>query len=132
MSNSSRGEFSSSFGFVMAAAGSAIGLGNVWGFPTQVAENGGAAFVVMYLLIAFLVGYPILLAEFTIGRHGQSNPVGTYQKIRGGKPFVVFGFLGLVTVGFILSFYAIIAGATIAYFIAPLMALVGATEAAAW
>lgn len=130
--SASRGEFSSSFGFVMAAAGSAIGLGNVWGFPTQTAENGGAAFVLLYLVIAFLVGYPILLAEFTIGRHGQSNPVGTYQKIKGGRPFVPFGFLGLITVGFILSFYSIIAGATIAYFIAPLMMTIGAEGAAQW
>ena len=61
----------------MAAAGSAIGLGNVWGFPTQTAQNGGAAFVILYVAIAFLVGYPILLAEFTIGRHAESNPVGT-------------------------------------------------------
>src|SRR5688500_9888303 len=108
MSDASRGEFSSSFGFVMAAAGSAIGLGNVWGFPTQTAENGGAAFVLLYVIIAFLVGYPILLAEFTIGRHAHSNPVGAYQKIPGGKKFVPLGFVGLITVGLILSFYSII------------------------
>ncbi len=130
--SASRGEFSSSFGFVMAAAGSAIGLGNVWGFPTQTAQNGGAAFVFLYILIAFLVGYPILLAEFIIGRHGKSNPVGTYQKISGGRSFVPFGFLGLITVGLILSFYSIIAGATVAYFIAPLMTVMGADGAAQW
>ena len=116
----------------MAAAGSAIGLGNVWGFPTQTAQNGGAAFVILYLMMAFLVGYPILLAEFTIGRHAQSNPVGTYQKIRGGKRFVPLGFLGLVTVGLILSFYAIIAGAMVAFFLAPVLVLLGAAEAAEW
>lgn len=132
MSGTSRGEFSSSFGFVMAAAGSAIGLGNVWGFPTQTAQNGGAAFVLLYLLIAFFVGYPILLAEFTIGRHGQSNPVGTYQKIPGGKPFVPFGFLGLLAVGLILSFYSIIAGAMVAYCLAPMLSLLGADKAAQW
>lgn len=132
MSNSSRGEFSSSFGFVMAAAGSAIGLGNVWGFPTQTAQNGGAAFVLLYLIIAFTVGYPILLAEFTIGRHAQSNPVGTYQKIEGGKRFVPLGFLGLVTVGLILSFYAIIAGAMVAFFLAPILVVAGAGDAALW
>ena len=73
MSGSSRGEFTSSFGFIMAAAGSAIGLGNIWGFPTQTAQNGGAAFVLFYLAITFLVAYPILLAEFTIGRYSKSN-----------------------------------------------------------
>jgi neurotransmitter:Na+ symporter, NSS family len=132
MSNTSRGEFSSSFGFVMAAAGSAIGLGNVWGFPTQTAQNGGAAFVLLYVIIAFLVGYPILLAEFTIGRHAHSNPVGTYQKIRGGKKFIPLGYLGLVTVGLILSFYSIIAGTTVAYFMSPVLQLIGADGAAAW
>ena len=132
MSGSSRGEFTSSFGFIMAAAGSAIGLGNIWGFPTQTAQNGGAAFVLLYLILAFVVGYPILLAEFTIGRHAQSNPVGTYQKIQGGKRFVPVGFLGITTVGFILSFYSIIAGTMIAYFINPILALLGLHEAAAW
>lgn len=132
MSGTSRGEFSSSFGFIMAAAGSAIGLGNIWGFPTQTAQNGGAAFVVLYLLMAFLVGYPILLAEFTIGRHGQSNPVGTYQKIKGGHRFVPVGFLGLFTVGLILSFYSIIAGTMVAYFISPFLKLVGADSASQW
>ena len=132
MSGSSRGEFTSSFGFVMAAAGSAIGLGNIWGFPTQTAQNGGAAFVLLYLILAFVVGYPILLAEFTIGRHAQSNPVGTYQKIKGGKRFVPIGFLGITTVGFILSFYSIIAGTMVAYFIQPILLLAGADSAATW
>lgn len=132
MSSSSRGEFSSSFGFVMAAAGSAIGLGNIWGFPTQTAQNGGAAFVLFYLIISFVVGYPILMAEFTIGRYSQSNPVGTYQKIKGGKPFVPVGYLGLITMGVILSFYCLIAGAMIAYFIDPLLQMLGAQEAANW
>lgn len=116
----------------MAAAGSAIGLGNIWGFPTQTAQNGGAAFVIFYLIMAFLVGYPILLAEFTIGRHGQSNPVGTYMKIKGGHRFVPVGFLGLFTVGLILSFYSIIAGTMVAYFISPFLLLAGANSAANW
>lgn len=132
MSGSSRGEFTSSFGFIMAAAGSAIGLGNIWGFPTQTAQNGGAAFVLLYLFLAFVVGYPILLAEFTIGRHAQSNPVGAYQKIKGGKRFVPIGFLGITTVGFILSFYSIIAGTMVAYFIQPILLLLGADSAASW
>jgi len=116
----------------MAAAGSAIGLGNIWGFPTQTAQNGGAAFVVFYLMAAFLVGYPILLAEFTIGRHSQSNPVGAYKKIEGGKRFVPVGFLGLFTVGLILSFYSIIAGTMVAYFVSPFLKLIGADTAALW
>ncbi|HEY8569593.1 MAG TPA: sodium-dependent transporter, partial [Microbulbifer sp.] len=66
-----RGQFSSNFGFLMAAAGSAVGLGNIWGFPTNVASNGGAAFVVVYLLLAFMLAYPVLMAELTIGRHAR-------------------------------------------------------------
>lgn len=116
----------------MAAAGSAIGLGNIWGFPTQTAQNGGAAFVLLYLVLAFVVGYPILLAEFTIGRHTQSNPVGAYKSIKGGKNFVPIGFLGITTVGFILSFYSIIAGTMMAYFLNPILELVGLTDAASW
>ena len=67
-----RGQFSSTFTFVLAAAGSAVGLGNIWGFPTRAAENGGAAFLLMYLVLAFLLAYPSLMAELIIGRqHAQ-------------------------------------------------------------
>ena len=93
-----RGNFSSSIGFIMAAAGSAVGLANIWSFPSLAAQNGGAAFLLIYLLITFLVGFPLLMAELTLGRYARSNPVGTYQKIIGGKPFVPMGFLGIVTV----------------------------------
>ena len=111
-----RGQFSSSLGFIMAAAGSAIGLGNIWGFPTQTAMNGGAGFVLVYVILIFLMGFPLLLAEFIIGRHAQSNPIGAYMKIDGGKPFVPGGFVGLFTVGFVLSFYCIVAGKMLAHF----------------
>ena len=114
--SSNRGQFSSSIGFVMAAAGSAIGLGNVWSFPTLTAQNGGAGFVFVYIVLMFLVGFPLLIAEFVIGRNARSNPVGAYQTIKGGKPFVPAGFLGLVTIGVVLSFYCIVAGKMAAYF----------------
>ena len=65
----------------MAATGSAVGLANIWGFPTLAAQNGGAAFLLVYVLITFLVGFPLLMAEFTLGRYAKSNPVGTYQKV---------------------------------------------------
>ncbi|MDN5200589.1 sodium-dependent transporter [Fulvivirgaceae bacterium BMA10] len=129
---SNRGEFSSSLGFIMAAAGSAIGLGNIWGFPTQTAQNGGAAFVLMYLILAFLVGYPLLMAEFVIGRHTRSNPVGAYQKMKGGKNFVPAGFIGILTSSLILSFYSIIAGTMMAHFVEPIFRLLGANAIADW
>ncbi|HAS3827685.1 TPA: sodium-dependent transporter, partial [Vibrio cholerae] len=72
MASGSRGQFTSRFGFIMAAAGSAVGLGNVWGFPTQAASNGGAVFLLVYLCMVFLLAYPMLVAELTIGRYGQS------------------------------------------------------------
>lgn len=132
MASSSRGEFSSSFGFVMAAAGSAVGLGNIWGFPTQTAENGGAAFVLVYIILAFLVGYPVLMAEFTIGRYTRMSPPDAYKKLGGGKSFFWIGILGLITVGFILSFYSIIASGMIAYFIEPLGRLFGMESFSDW
>ena len=128
----SRGEFSSTFGFVMAAAGSAIGLGNIWGFPTQTAENGGAAFVLVYLVLAFFIGYPLLMAEFVIGRHAHSNPVGAYRSIAGGRAFVPAGYFGIIVAGLILSFYSILAGWMVAYAIEPFLLLVGADSLAGW
>ena len=68
-----RGEFSSRFGFLMAASGSAVGLGNIWGFPTNAASNGGAAFLFTYLILAFALAYPALMAELIIGRHARAN-----------------------------------------------------------
>ena len=73
--SSSRSLFSSRIGFVMAAAGSAVGVGNIWGFPTQVAQNGGAAFILVCLFMVVVLAYPMLVAELTIGRHAKQNPV---------------------------------------------------------
>ena len=78
---SARGEFTSRFGFVMAAAGSAVGLGNIWGFPTQAASNGGAAFLLVYLILAFTLAYPALMAELIIGRHAHANAVSALRLI---------------------------------------------------
>ena len=76
-----RGEFSSKLGFLMAAAGSAVGLGNIWGFPTQVAGNGGAAFLLVYLVLMFCLAYPALMAELIIGRHAKANSVEALRSI---------------------------------------------------
>ena len=76
-----RGQFSSRLAFIFAASGSAVGLGNIWGFPTNAAENGGAAFLVMYLILAFLLAYPAMMAELIIGRHTRSNMVTALQSI---------------------------------------------------
>lgn len=133
---SARGEFSSRLGFVIAAAGSAVGLGNIWGFPTQVAENGGAAFVLVYLIMTFLLAYPILMAEMVIGRHAQSNMVDALQKISTGqtakKLGKATGFWGLVTVSLILSFYAIVAGWMLAYLFSSITDVASLNDVSAW
>ncbi|WP_375056719.1 sodium-dependent transporter [Zobellella sp. DQSA1] len=131
-----RAQFSSKLGFVMAAAGSAIGVGNIWGFPTQAASNGGGAFLLVYLLFIFLLGYPMLVAEITIGRHGQASPFRALQQLTGnpaGK--FIAGLVGLaavVTVSLIFTFYAIVSGWFVAYALEPLARLTGANESADW
>ncbi len=77
----SRSHWSSTFGFVMAAAGSAVGLGNLWKFPYLVGANGGSAFIVIYIILLFFIGVPLVIAEITIGRFGQLNPVGSFGLI---------------------------------------------------
>lgn len=132
----SRGVFHSRLGFLMAAAGSAVGLGNIWGFPTQTASNGGAAFVIAYLVLAFLLAYPAFMAELLIGRYGQANSVKSMQKIATtskSKTFAfVVAFVGIICASLILSFYGIIAGWMMSYAIEPLLLLIGEKQAAEW
>ena len=109
-----RGMWGSRMGFVLAAAGSAVGLGNIWGFPTQVGRGGGAAFVLVYLACVFLVCAPILIAELAVGRRGRKDPAGSLDAIKPG-PWKFVGLLGICAGVGILSFYAVIAGWTIAY-----------------
>jgi NSS family neurotransmitter:Na+ symporter len=112
-----RGQFSSRLGFVLAAAGSAVGLGNIWGFPTKVAENGGAAFVVMYLCMAFLLAYPVLMAELIIGRAKRANMIDALRSISGNAFGTAVGSVGAITVILILAFYSIVAGWMISHLV---------------
>ncbi len=132
----SRGEFSSRIGFIMAAAGSAVGLGNIWGFPTQTASNGGAAFVLVYLVLAFSLAYPAFMAEILIGRYGQANAVTSLQKMSGKVWQKRFGFLvgfgGIICAALILSFYGILAGWMMSYAIESIALLAGQQEVASW
>ncbi|APE05157.1 sodium-dependent transporter [Alteromonas sp. MB-3u-76] len=127
-----RGEFSSRIGFVLAAAGSAVGLGNIWGFPTKVASNGGAAFVLVYLLLAFVLAYPVLMAELIIGRSSRSNMVDALGKISGNFVGRATGIWGCVTVSLILAFYAIVGGWMLVYFADSAVRLVGMQSASDW
>ncbi|MFK7830425.1 MAG: sodium-dependent transporter [Congregibacter sp.] len=131
-----RGEFSSRFGFIMAAAGSAVGLGNIWGFPTQAASNGGAAFLIVYLILAFTLAYPALMAELILGRHAHANAVaalaGTSDNVIAKRVGAGAGMVGFVVASLILSFYAIVAGWMLAHCLAAVANIVGATGAANW
>ena len=131
-----RGQFGSRVGFIMAAAGSAVGLGNIWGFPTQAASNGGAAFVLVYLVLAFLLAYPILMAELLIGRHTHGNAVTALSSLS-ARPVVKAigagtGLLGIVTASLILSFYGIVAGWMLGYTASYPLDFVGMNSAAQW
>ena len=115
MDPSSRGSWSGQLGFVLAAAGSAIGLGNIWMFPYRTGMNGGGAFVLVYLGAVLLIGVPLLLAEVMIGRATGRNPVGAFRVLRGGGPWPLVGWLGVAAGFVILSFYGVVAGWALDY-----------------
>ena len=131
-----RGQFSSTFTFVLAAAGSAVGLGNIWGFPTNAAENGGAAFLLMYLILAFLLAYPALMAELIIGRHTRANMVMALDAVSTGnsakKLGRLTGYAGMLTASLILSFYAIVAGWILGSMAQPVLSILGLDTLGNW
>ncbi|MCM2267445.1 MAG: sodium-dependent transporter [Elusimicrobiales bacterium] len=110
-----RGSWGSSFGFIMAAAGSAVGLGNIWGFPMQVGKGGGAIFVLLYLCCVVFICFPILVAELALGRASGRDPIGAFQVTSPATPWWLVGALGVTAGVGILSFYCVIAGWTLAY-----------------
>ena len=112
---SGRDSFSSQFGIIAAAAGSAIGLGNIWRFPYVLGENGGGAFLFIYLAFVLAIGIPVMLSEFVIGRSTQRNPIGAFLKLAPGKPWFLIGIMGVGAAFMILSFYAAVAGWTLEY-----------------
>jgi len=109
-----RAHWRSRFGFILAAAGSAVGLGNLWKFPYVTGTNGGGAFVLVYLLCIVLVGLPIMLAEVTLGRMAQTGPVGAFRR-HGGGGFTLFGGMGVLCAVVILSYYSVVAGWSLHY-----------------
>ncbi|MDE5414928.1 sodium-dependent transporter [Alkalihalobacterium chitinilyticum] len=117
LGNQPREQWASRLGFILAAMGSAVGLGNIWRFSYVTGENGGAAFLILYFLCILLIGIPIMMAEFTIGRRAQSDVVGSFQTLAPNKPWFIGGFLGVASAFIILSFYGVIAGWTLYYFI---------------
>ena len=120
-----REHWGSKFGFILAAAGSAVGLGNIWKFPYITGENGGAAFVIVYLICILLLGLPIMIAELVIGRHTEKDPVGAFKIISKGSKWTLVGYLGVLSGFFILSFYSVVGGWTFAYIIKSISGIVG-------
>ncbi|QDX41717.1 sodium-dependent transporter [Salarchaeum sp. JOR-1] len=108
-------------GFILAAVGSAVGLGNIWQFPFKTATNGGAAFLVVYLLAAFLIGFPIILGEFAIGRRAKINAVEAFQRLK-HPAWTVVGALGLFTGLWILSYYSVVGGWVLRYIVGSITA----------
>ena len=115
MASVSRGQWSGKTAFILAAAGSAIGLGNIWRFPYTAGENGGGAFVLLYLGFVVLVGIPVVLAELAIGRKTEKNPVGAFKALVPDSLWPYLGGLGVLTGFGILAFYAVLAGWTLSY-----------------
>ena len=116
-----RANFGSKLGIVLATAGSAVGLGNVWRFPYMVGENGGAAFILVYVVCILLLGLPGMISEFIVGRHAQANAAAAYDKLSGGRPWKLVGYLGILTSTIILGFYAVVAGWCLQYLYAALV-----------
>ena len=135
-SSSSRELFSSRLGFILAAAGAAVGLGNIWGFPTQVASNGGGAFLLVYLVLIFVVAFPMLVVEMAIGRHGQANPVDSMRSLTPNlmakKVGALTGWIGLSVPSAVLGFYSIVGGWLICFLFGAIAELFGLVEVAAW
>ncbi len=116
-----RGAWTSKFGFILAAAGSAVGLGNVWRFPYITAQNGGGAFVLLYLLFVVIIGWPIMIAEFAVGRAAERNPVGAFRVLAPKTIWYIVGGLGVACGVGILSYYSVVAGWTVGYFFKMLL-----------
>ena len=121
MSKIERANFGSKLGVILATAGSAVGLGNVWRFPYMAGENGGAVFIMIYVACVLLLGIPCMISEFIIGRHGQSNTARAFRKLAGGTPWALIGYMGVLTGFLITGYYAVVSGWCLQYVWASLI-----------
>ena len=115
MTKKERGNFGSKLGVILASAGSAVGLGNIWRFPYETGNHGGAAFILIYLGCILLLGLPIMIAEFLIGRHSQANTARAYQILAPGTQWRWVGRMGVLAGFLILGYYSVVAGWTLEY-----------------
>ena len=114
MSNN-RTTFATKLGVIAAAVGSAVGLGNIWRFPYEAGQSGGGAFLLVYLLCVVLLGVPLIIAEFILGRHSKSNVGGTFKKLAPKTKWGVIGYISVLASFLILGFYSVIAVWTLEY-----------------
>ena len=116
-----RANFGSKLGVILATAGSAVGLGNVWRFPYMAGENGGAVFIIIYVVCVVMLGIPCMVSEFIVGRHGQANTARAYRKLAGRTPWAVIGYMGVLTGFLITGYYAVVSGWCLQYVWASLI-----------
>ncbi len=121
MSKIERAKFGTRLGVILATAGSAVGLGNVWRFPYMTGENGGAVFIMIYVVCVLLLGIPCMVSEFIIGRHGRSNTARAFTKMAEGGPWSLIGYMGVLTGFLITGYYAVVAGWCLQYVWASLI-----------
>ena len=115
MRHHERVSFGSRLGAILAAAGSAVGLGNIWRFPFEAGNHGGAAFILIYLGCVFIFGLPIMISEFIIGRHSKASTGRAYAVLAPGTPWKWVGYLGVLTGFLILGYYSVVSGWTLEY-----------------
>ena len=128
-----RATFGSKLGIILVSAGSAVGLGNVWRFPTEVGANGGAAFILIYIMCVLLLGVPLMTAEFIVGRKTHKNQVDAYRSLSPGTGWWLQGAIGVFAAWFILSYYSVVAGWTLQYLISAVLGRVTTmTDSAAY
>lgn len=113
MMHEKRSQWASNLGFILAAAGSAVGLGNIWKFPGKIGEYGGGAFILCYILIVLLIGFPVMLAELSIGRKTQKNVLGAFRQL--DRRWTFAGVIGVITLFVIMSYYSVVGGWVLKY-----------------
>ena len=121
MAKLERASFGSKLGVILATAGSAVGLGNIWRFPYMAGQNGGAVFIIIYVFCVLVLGIPCMVSEFIIGRHGQANTARSYQKMAGGSAWSLIGYMGVLTGFLITGYYAVVSGWCLEYIWASLL-----------
>ena len=123
---SKRGGWGSNFGFLMASIGSAVGLGNIWGFPYKMGKSGGAVFLLLYLVLVVLVGVTVMLGELALGRRSGKSAVSTYRGL--SKKYTWLGYAGIVCGFCIMCFYFVLGGIVLRYAVGYFLAIFGGSE----